>query len=141
VGESAALGVWNGRFLNEDQDRTRLGNGPHTTLPVLRHMALNVMQKGYLQGLRLRGKFMRAAWDGPFTSPRFAWPCFEVRLPWRRPVGLVGRGGVGLLTKALPGFHGNAVGERGLGRGGVDGIGLAIVPTLVPGSIRPIPAW
>jgi predicted transposase YbfD/YdcC len=30
--------------MNEDQDRTRLGNGPQN-LAVLRHMALNVMQK------------------------------------------------------------------------------------------------
>jgi predicted transposase YbfD/YdcC len=30
--------------MNEDQDRTRLDNGPHN-LAVLRHMALNVMQK------------------------------------------------------------------------------------------------
>jgi hypothetical protein len=30
--------------MNEDQDRTRLGNGPHN-LAVLRHMALNAMQK------------------------------------------------------------------------------------------------
>jgi predicted transposase YbfD/YdcC len=30
--------------MNEDQDRTRLDNGPHN-LAVLRHMALNVMPK------------------------------------------------------------------------------------------------
>ena len=30
--------------MNEDQDRSRLGNGPHN-LAVLRHMAMNVMQK------------------------------------------------------------------------------------------------
>jgi predicted transposase YbfD/YdcC len=29
--------------MNEDQDRTRLGHGPHN-LAVLRHMALNAMQ-------------------------------------------------------------------------------------------------
>ena len=31
--------------MNEDQDRTRLGNGPQNVSQVLRHMALNVMQK------------------------------------------------------------------------------------------------
>jgi predicted transposase YbfD/YdcC len=30
--------------MNEDHDRTRLGNGPNN-LAVLRHMALDVMQK------------------------------------------------------------------------------------------------
>jgi predicted transposase YbfD/YdcC len=47
--------------MNEDQDRTRLDNGPHN-LAVLRHMALNVMQKDQSKN-SLRGKFMRAAWD------------------------------------------------------------------------------
>ena len=32
--------------MNEDQDRTRLDNGPHN-LAVLRHMALNVMHDGH----------------------------------------------------------------------------------------------
>jgi predicted transposase YbfD/YdcC len=47
--------------MNEDQDRTRLGNGPHN-LAVLRHMALNAMQKEGSKG-SLRGKFKRAGWD------------------------------------------------------------------------------
>jgi predicted transposase YbfD/YdcC len=47
--------------MNEDQDRTRLDNGPHN-LAVLRHMALNVMQKDTTKG-SLRTKFMRAGWD------------------------------------------------------------------------------
>jgi predicted transposase YbfD/YdcC len=47
--------------MNEDQDRTRLDNGPHN-LAVLRHMALNVMQKDKSKN-SLRGKFMRAGWD------------------------------------------------------------------------------
>jgi hypothetical protein len=47
--------------MNEDQDRTRLGNGPHN-LAVLRHMAINLMQKDTSKE-PLRGKFMRAAWD------------------------------------------------------------------------------
>jgi predicted transposase YbfD/YdcC len=47
--------------MNEDQDRTRLGNGPHN-LAVLRHMALNAIQKEGSKG-SLRGKFKRAGWD------------------------------------------------------------------------------
>jgi len=52
--------------MNEDQDRTRLGNGPHT-LAVLRHLALNVMQKDASKG-SLCGKFKRAAWDDAYLS-------------------------------------------------------------------------
>ncbi len=47
--------------MNEDQDRTRLGHGPHN-LAVLRHMAINAMQKEGSKG-SLRGKFKRAGWD------------------------------------------------------------------------------
>lgn len=47
--------------MNEDQDRTRLGNGPQN-LAVLRHMALNAMQKEGSKG-SLRGNFKRAGWD------------------------------------------------------------------------------
>jgi hypothetical protein len=47
--------------MNEDQDRTRMGHGPHN-LAVLRHMAINAMQKEGSKG-SLRGKFKRAAWD------------------------------------------------------------------------------
>jgi len=50
--------------MNEDQDRTRMGNGPHN-LAVLRHMALNAMQKEGSKG-SLRGKFKRAGWDHGF---------------------------------------------------------------------------
>jgi len=50
--------------MNEDQDRTRMGNGPHN-LAVLRHMALNAMQKEGSKG-SLRGKFKRAGWDDEF---------------------------------------------------------------------------
>jgi predicted transposase YbfD/YdcC len=52
--------------MNEDQDRTRLDNGPHN-LAVLRHMALNVMQKDTTKG-SLRGKFMRAGWDDRYLA-------------------------------------------------------------------------
>lgn len=47
--------------MNEDQDRTRMGHGPHN-LAVLRHMAINAMQKEGSKG-SLRGKFKRAGWD------------------------------------------------------------------------------
>jgi predicted transposase YbfD/YdcC len=52
--------------MNEDQDRTRLGNGPHN-LAVLRHMALNVMQKDATKG-SFRGKLKRAGWDDGYLS-------------------------------------------------------------------------
>ena len=52
--------------MNEDQNRTRLGNGPHN-LAVLRHMALNVMQKDTTKG-SLRGKIKRAGWDGAYLT-------------------------------------------------------------------------
>ena len=38
-------------IMNEDQDRTRLGNGP---LAVLRHMAMNAMQKEGSKGVLAR---------------------------------------------------------------------------------------
>ncbi len=50
--------------MNEDQDRTRAGNGPHN-LAVLRHMAINAMQKEGSKG-SLRGKFKRTGWDNRF---------------------------------------------------------------------------
>jgi predicted transposase YbfD/YdcC len=56
--------------MNEDQDRTRLGNGPHN-LAVLRHMALNAMQKEGSKG-SLRGKFKRAGWDDSFLTSLLA---------------------------------------------------------------------
>ena len=43
-----------------------MDNGPHN-LAVLRHMALNVMQKDPSKG-SLRGKFMRAAWDDRYLA-------------------------------------------------------------------------
>jgi predicted transposase YbfD/YdcC len=52
--------------MNEDQDRTRLGNGPYN-LAVLRHMAMNVMQTDASKG-SLRGKFMRAGWDERYLA-------------------------------------------------------------------------
>jgi predicted transposase YbfD/YdcC len=50
--------------MNEDQDRTRMGHGPHN-LAVLRHMVVNAMQKEGSKG-SLRGKFKRAGWDDGF---------------------------------------------------------------------------
>ncbi len=52
--------------MNEDQDRTRLGHGPEN-LTVLRHMALNVMQRDTPKG-SLRGKFMRAGCDDRYLA-------------------------------------------------------------------------
>ena len=56
--------------MNEDQVRTRLGNGPHN-LAVLRHMAINAMQKVGSKG-SLRAKFKRAAWNGNFLKSLLA---------------------------------------------------------------------
>jgi predicted transposase YbfD/YdcC len=53
-------------IMNEDQDRTRLGNGPQN-LAILRHMALNAIQKEGSNG-SLRGKFKRAAWNEEFLN-------------------------------------------------------------------------
>jgi predicted transposase YbfD/YdcC len=50
--------------MNEDQDRTRMGNGPHN-LAVLRQMALHAMQKEGSKG-SMRGKFKRAGWDDTY---------------------------------------------------------------------------
>jgi predicted transposase YbfD/YdcC len=50
--------------MNEDQDRNRMDNGPYN-LAILRHMALNVMQKEGSKG-SLRGKFKRAAWNDAY---------------------------------------------------------------------------
>ena len=57
-------------LMNEDQDRSRLRNGPNN-LAVLRHMALNVMQKDPTRG-SLRGKFKRARWDDAYLSKLIA---------------------------------------------------------------------
>ncbi len=56
--------------MNEDQDRTRLGNGPHN-LAILRHMALNAMQKEASKG-SLRGKIKHAGWNDAFLSKLLA---------------------------------------------------------------------
>ncbi len=56
--------------MNEDQDRTRLGNGPEN-LAILRHMALNAMQKEGSRG-SLRGKFKQAGWNDAFLSKLLA---------------------------------------------------------------------
>jgi hypothetical protein len=66
--------------MNEDQDRTRMDNGPHN-LALLRHIALNVIQKKPSKG-SLRGKLMRAGWDERHLAQLL--PRFEVRLPCAR---------------------------------------------------------
>jgi predicted transposase YbfD/YdcC len=52
--------------MNEDQDRTRMDNAPNN-LAVLRHMALNLMQKDTTKG-SFRSKFKRAAWDDTYLA-------------------------------------------------------------------------
>jgi hypothetical protein len=56
--------------MNEDQDRSRLGHAPEN-LAVLRHMALNVMQKDGTKG-SLRGKFKRAGWEDAYLAKLIA---------------------------------------------------------------------
>jgi predicted transposase YbfD/YdcC len=53
-------------MMNEVQDRTRLGNGPHS-LAVLRQMALNATQKEGSKG-SLRGRIKRTRWDDDFLT-------------------------------------------------------------------------
>jgi predicted transposase YbfD/YdcC len=52
--------------MNEDQARNRSDNGPYN-LAILRHMALNVIQKEGSKG-SLRGKLIRAGWDDRFLT-------------------------------------------------------------------------
>lgn len=56
--------------MNEDQARNRLGHSPQN-LAVLRHMALNVMQKDPAKA-SLRGKFKRAGWDEAYLASLIA---------------------------------------------------------------------
>jgi hypothetical protein len=53
-------------IMNEDQDRTKLGHGPHN-LAVLRHMALNAMQQEPSKD-SLRGKLQWAAWNEAYLT-------------------------------------------------------------------------
>jgi len=57
-------------IMNEDQDRNRLDNSPYNHA-ILRHMALNVIQKEGSKG-SLRGKFKRAGWDDAFLRQLLA---------------------------------------------------------------------
>src|SRR5665213_1192418 len=52
--------------MNEDQQRNRSDNGPNN-LAVLRHMAMNVMQKDTTKG-SLRGRIKRAGWDEDYLK-------------------------------------------------------------------------
>jgi predicted transposase YbfD/YdcC len=56
--------------INEDQDRTRLGNGPQNPA-IMRHMALNAMQREGSKG-SLRGKIKQAGWNDTFLSKLLA---------------------------------------------------------------------
>ena len=57
-------------IMNEDQDRNRLDNSPYNHA-ILRHMALNVIQKEGSKG-SLRGKLKRAGWDDAFLRQLLA---------------------------------------------------------------------
>jgi predicted transposase YbfD/YdcC len=57
-------------IMNEDQDRNRMDNSPYN-LAILRHMALNVMQKEGSRG-SLRGKFKRAGWNDDYLRQLLA---------------------------------------------------------------------
>lgn len=61
-----ALHWWLDVVMNKDQDRTRMGHGPNN-LAVLRHMALNAMQKDGSKD-SLRGKVHRAGWDNAYLA-------------------------------------------------------------------------
>ena len=56
--------------MNEDQQRNRADNGPNN-LAVLRHMALNIIQKDDTKG-SLRGKIKRAGWSDPYLMKLLA---------------------------------------------------------------------
>lgn len=56
--------------MNEDQDRSRLANSPEN-LAVLRHLAMNVMQKDPTEG-SLRGKLKRVGWDDAYLTSLLA---------------------------------------------------------------------
>lgn len=57
-------------IMNEDQDRNRMDNSPYN-LAILRHMAMNVMQKEGSKG-SLRGKFKRAGWSDTYLRQLLA---------------------------------------------------------------------
>ncbi len=56
--------------MNEDQSRTRLGHGPRN-MAVLRHMALNILQKDTTKG-STRGKLKRAGWNDAYLAKLIA---------------------------------------------------------------------
>lgn len=57
-------------IMNEDQDRNRMDNSPYNHA-ILRHMAMNVIQKDKSKG-SLRGKFKRAGWDDAYLRQLLA---------------------------------------------------------------------
>jgi hypothetical protein len=68
-------------LMNEGQDRTRMGNGPHN-LAVLGHMALNAMHKEGSKG-SMRGKFKRAGWDHDYLIRLSEMFCYAIALDAR----------------------------------------------------------
>lgn len=57
-------------IMSEDQMRNRLGHGPHN-LAILRHMAINLMQKDATKN-SLRGKFKLAGWNDAYLAKLLA---------------------------------------------------------------------
>ena len=68
--------------MNEDQDRSRLGNGPHN-LAVPRHMAMNVMQKDGEKGsLQDQASRLGRGLPRPTTDPVLKCDCPAVIVRW-----------------------------------------------------------
>jgi hypothetical protein len=87
---------WLDVVMNEDQDKSRLGNGLHN-LAVLRYMALNVMQKDVDKG-SLRASSSEPA--GMKPTWRDSGPYFEMRLPRAGQTGLARCRGMDLMLDA-----------------------------------------
>ena len=66
--------------MNEDQARSRAGHGAHN-LAVLRHMALNVMQKDGTKE-SLRAKFQKAGWNERYLN-QLTGDVLKCDCPWR----------------------------------------------------------
>src|SRR4051812_7806076 len=101
--------------MNEDQDRTRMDNGPRN-LAILRHMALNVMQKA---------SFSEPGGTTPISLASS--PCSEVRLPCGGAAGI--RGGEGRAAGGLKGAK------------HVSGYVAAAIVDFLFGSFRLWPGW
>jgi hypothetical protein len=86
--------------MNEDQDRSRLKNGPQN-LAVLRNMALNGIQKDGGKG-SLRGEFKRADWDEAYLSWLLTLFCNAIALASQAtPAFLGGLGQLEIMARAV----------------------------------------